>query len=106
MLLLDHSCTVARNQAVGTNGRKAYATVAINVPCLALPMSAQAAIENGFSVGSSYDVYFSDGADIQTGDKLTVNGGVLFVRGRQPFTGLLAPVSHLHVMATTEGANG
>lgn len=105
MLLLNHTCDVARNQAVGTNGRKQYVTIASNVPSLFLPMSRQAAVQNQFDIGNSWDIYFDDGTDVQVGDRLTFNGTKYLVAGRQPFTGL-GIVSHLHVMAQTEKANG
>jgi hypothetical protein len=70
-----------------------------------LPMSAQAAIQNSFSVGFAWDIYFNDGQDIQIGDKLTYNGQTYIVRGKQPFAGLPV-VAHLHITAETEHANG
>lgn len=104
MILLEHTCDVARNQAIGTNGRKGYVTKYTGVSCLFLPMSRQAAIQNQFDVGSSWDIYFDDGVDIQVGDKLTFNGNKFIVNGRQPYSGL-AWVSHLHVTAETENAH-
>jgi hypothetical protein len=103
--LLQHSCDVARNQAVGTNGRKSYVALSTGLPCLFLPMSAQAAVQNGFSVGFGWDVYVDDGTDIQIGDKLTFSGTTYIVRGKQPYTGLQL-VSHVHLTAETEHANG
>lgn len=104
MLLLEHTCDVARNQAVGTNFRKQYVTITTGVRCLFLPMSRQAAIQNQFDVGYSWDVYFDDGVDIQVGDRLTYSGTTYIVAGRQPYSGL-AWVSHLHIMAQTENAH-
>lgn len=105
MLLLLHTCDVARNQAVGTNGRKQFSSLYATVPSLFLPMSAQAAIQNGFSVGFAWDIYFNDGIDVQIGDKLTYSGQTYIVRGRQPYAGLPI-VSHLRITAETEHANG
>ena len=105
MLDLLHTCDVARNQTLGTNGRKSMATVQTAVPCLFLPMSAYAAIQNGYSVGFAWDVYAADGTDIQMGDKLTWNGVTYLVRGRQPYTGLPV-VSHLRLTVETERSNG
>lgn len=102
--MLEHTCDVARNQAVGTNGRKQYVTVATSVPSLFLPMSRQSAIQNQFDISNSWDIYFNDGTDVQVGDKLTYNGVKYIVAGRQPFSGL-AWVSHLHIMAQTENAH-
>lgn len=102
--MLKHRCTVARNQAVGTNGRKAYSTVQSSVACLFLPMSSVASIQNGYSVGFSWDIYAKDGTDIQIGDRLTWNGKTYLVRGKQPFTGF-GRVSYLKVSAETERAN-
>lgn len=103
--LLQHSCDVARNQSLGTNGRHQFATIATAVPSLFLPMSAQAAIQNQFSVGYAWDIYFNDGTDIQIGDRLTYNGQTYLVRGKQPYSGLQL-VSYLHVSAETEHGNG
>ncbi|MEB0287227.1 hypothetical protein QN355_11745 [Cryobacterium sp. 10S3] len=105
MIDLFHVCDVARNQAVGTNGRKQFSSLYTAVPSLFLPMSAQAAIQNGYSVGFAWDIYVDDGTDIQIGDKLTYSGQTYIVRGRQPYAGLPI-VSHLHLMAETEHANG
>jgi hypothetical protein len=105
MVDLFHTCDVARNQAVGTNGRKAYSPIAARVACLFLPMSTQAAIQNQFSIGYAWDIYFSDGTDVQVGDKLTYSGQTYIVRGRQPYAGIPL-VSHLHITAETEHANG
>ena len=68
-------------------------------------MSAQSAIQNSFSVGFGWDIYFADGADIQMGDKLSYGGQAYIVRGRQPFSGI-PMASHLHITAETEHANG
>ncbi|WP_427007193.1 hypothetical protein [Pseudarthrobacter sp. H2] len=73
--------------------------------CLFLPMTAQAAVQNGFSVGFGWDIYFNDGTDIQIGDKLTFSGTTYIVRGKQPYSGLPL-VSHVHLTAETEHANG
>lgn len=105
MLGLQHQCDVARNQAVGTNGRKQMTTVHTAIACLFLPMSPQAAIQNNYSVGTAWDVYVDDGTDIQIGDMLTWNSATYIVRGRQPFTGLPV-VSHIRLAAVTEHANG
>ncbi|MGO4470338.1 hypothetical protein AB4Y95_00165 [Arthrobacter sp. M-10] len=83
----------------------AMGTVYTAVPCLFLPMSAQAAIQNGYSVGFAWNIYVDDGTDIQIGDKLTWNSVTYLVRGRQPFTGLQL-VSHLKISAETERTNG
>lgn len=103
--LLVHRCDVARNQPVGTNGRKELAPVATDLPCLFLPLDRQAAIENGYSVGYAWDVYFDDGTDIQKGDRLTFNGRKYIVGGDRPFEHIPI-VGHLHVIATTEDSNG
>jgi hypothetical protein len=103
--LLKHSCSTARNVAVGTNGRKQYQALLANVRCMFTPMSAQASVQNQFDVGFGWDVFFPDGTDVQIGDKLTWNGRTYLVRGRQPFTGY-GRVSYLEVSAETEQANG
>jgi hypothetical protein len=101
---LVHTCNVARNVAVGTNGRKSYQALSNGLPCLFLPMSAYSAVQNGYTVGSAFNVYFNDGTDVQVGDKLTYNGQSYIVRGREVFTGIPV-VSHIKVTAVTENAH-
>jgi hypothetical protein len=44
MLLLEHTCTIKRNAAVGINGRRQLADLYTAVPCLALPMGLSTAV--------------------------------------------------------------
>lgn len=106
MLQLDHTCSIQRNTAIGTNGRKGFTAKASGLRCLFLPMSRQAAIQNGFDVGYTWDVYFDDGTDVKVGDRLVWNGTNYIVNGKQAFTGLAAAVNHVHLTATTENSNG
>jgi len=103
--LLVHNCDIARNQPVGTNGRRSFVTLTTAVQCLFLPMTAQAAVQNGFSVGFAWDIYFLDGTDVKIGDRLTQNGQTYIIRGKQPYLNMPF-VSHLHMTAETEHANG
>lgn len=106
MLQLNHTCDIQRNQALGTNGRKQFAALTSDVACLFLPMSRKAAVENGFEPGYVWDVYMADGTDVQTTDRLVFNGANYVVGGKQAYSGLLAPVNHIHLTVTTEKANG
>lgn len=100
MVLLDHTCTVSRNASVGTNGRRQLQQLAAGVPCLVLPMNNQTTIENNFSLGRAYDVYFDATADVKAGDKLTWNGSSLLVRAVQSYQ--LALVGHLRALCEME----
>ena len=62
MMLLRHYCTIKRQAAVGTNGRKQLSTLASNVRCLILPMSPQTAVENQFTPTKAHDAYFDAAA--------------------------------------------
>lgn len=104
MFGLDHQCSIERKVAQGT--KKVFSPLSSGMRCLFLPMSAQAAIQNGFDVGYSWDVYFEDGTDVRVGDRLVYNGGKYLVNGKRDFTGLAAPVNHIHLLVTTENANG
>jgi hypothetical protein len=101
---LVHTCTTSRAQAIGTNGRKGYQANLKTTSCLFLPMSAYSAIQNGYTVGSAYHVYFSDGTDVQVTDKLLFNGQTYIVRGREAFTSIPV-VSHLKIASVTENAH-
>lgn len=103
-MILLHACDVARSQAVGTNGRRQLATVQTAVPCTFVPMSAKSSIDHNFAVGFGWDIYFDDGADIRSGDRLSWNGGTYIVSGTQPFIGFPG-VSHVRVAAETEHGN-
>ena len=103
---LIHTCDTERSAAVGTSDRlKAMQTNLSAVPCLFLPMSAQAAIQNNFEVGYGFTVYFEDGTDVQVGDRLTWNGTRYLVRGRQAYPGFDA-ISHLSISAESEHSSG
>lgn len=104
MIGLVHNCSTSRTQKVGTNGRKTMSTLLPSVDCLFLPMSAYTAVQNGYDVGSAWNVYFNDGIDVQVGDKLTCSGNSYLVRGVRKFSGFPA-VSHIEVAATTENAH-
>jgi hypothetical protein len=99
--LFVHKATVKRNQAVGTNGRSQKATVATDVSCTFIPMTTRTEVENGFSVGVGYDVYFPLSADVRAGDQLEWDGGKFNVRGVRTYS--VPRIGHRHVLATREG---
>jgi hypothetical protein len=45
------------------------------------PLSAEQASANGMQYGQAYELITEVGIDIQTGDKLTIDGGAYTVRG-------------------------
>lgn len=100
MFLLQHSADIARNAAIGTNGRRGMSTVATGVRCLVLPMATRTAIENQFSLGKAYDVYFAEGTDVRVGDKLTKDDGRYIVRQVMPYK--VAVVGHVRALCELE----
>lgn len=100
MLLLNQTCTITRNQPLGTNGRNQQQTFASAVSCLALPMNHTTAIENDFSLGRAYDVYFDEGQDVLTGDKLVIGAASYVVRAVQPYS--LPLVGHVRALCEQE----
>lgn len=83
--MLQHSCAIKRKQTVGTNGRSSVQQLYSGVSSLFLPMNHRTAIENNFSIGRAYDVYFNAGQDIQPGDQLVYNGSTFSVRSVQNY---------------------
>ncbi len=104
MLMLDHLCDVSRSAAVGTNGRSALTALYTAVQCLVLPMNTHTAIENKFSIGRAYDIYFASGQDIKPGDQLVSNGRTFVVKVVQPFETRLVSDEKAAVKADKEAA--
>jgi hypothetical protein len=102
MMLLEHTCTIKRNSAVGTNGRQQLNDLYTDVACLALPMGLSTAVNNGFSLGKAYDVFFADGQDVKPGDKLIIDGAGYLVKGVQPF--ILPTVGHVRARCEREAS--
>lgn len=100
MLLLDHTCDIERQTAVGTNGRHSRQTVYSGVSCLFLPMNHTTTIELGFSLGRAYDAYFDNASDVQPDDRLVFNGQNFIVKAVQPFS--VNIVGHIHAMCEQE----
>ncbi len=100
MLLLENNCNIKRSVAVGTNGRNTMQSLYANVSCLVLPMNTTTAIENGFSIGRAYDIFFDISQDVQVGDQVAYNGDTFYVRVVQPFNVPL--VGHIKTMTEME----
>ena len=103
--LLEHSANIARNQAVGTNGRRSFSTLYTQLGCSLQPLSRQAAIHANMEPGRSFDVFFGDGTDVLVGDRLTISGVNYIVKGVQAFT-LFPLMNHVRAFVETEHANG
>lgn len=103
MLLLNHTCDIYRTVNVGTNGRRKQSLLHSNVRCLALPMGANASIQNEMQIGRSYDVHFGPDADIRVGDRLMWNGTKLSVRYVRDYRNT-PPVSHFEAACEQEVA--
>ncbi len=99
-MLLNSTCTINRDAAVGTNGRTAKATLYTGVSCLAIPMNSNTAIQNKFEIGRGYDIYFADGQDVKPGDQIVYGGSNFMVKAVQPFNA--PPVSHVRTMCQQE----
>lgn len=102
MIGLAHTCDISRTQTLGTNGRRQMAALYTGIDCLFLPMSTRTSIDNGFSLGKGFDVYFEDGQDVKVGDKLVYTGSSFAVRYIQPFSGLAGGVSHIRALVEQE----
>ncbi len=100
MLLLQHTCNINRDAAVGTNGRTAKQALYTAVSCLVLPMNSNTAIQNKFELGRAYDIYFADGQDVKPGDQLVYNGSNFMVKVVQPYA--VAYVGHVKTLCQQE----
>lgn len=99
--LFPHSCSVKRDTAVGTNGRMVKEPIGSAIKCLFIPMPTRTEVENGFTTGSGYDVYFKGtDADVKEGDQLTWDGDTFNVRAVRKY--VAGNVSHKHVLASRE----
>lgn len=99
-MLLRHTCAVKRAVPVGTNGRKEKQQLYASVRSLFIPMPTRAEMENRFSPGTAYDVYFPATADIKTGDQLVWDGDIFNVRAVRSYK--VPRIAHKHVLATRE----
>lgn len=104
MFGLNNTATIARNVALGTNGRRQFSDLYTGVACLLLPLSRQAAVHQNMEPGRSFDVFFNDGTDVLVGDKLTISGVAYIVKGIEAFQ--VPVVSHVRALCETEHANG
>lgn len=101
--LFPHRASIKRSQAIGTNGRRQQVILATDAVCLFVPMASRAEIENGYEIGTGYDVYFKGtGQDVKTGDQLVWDGGTFNIRGVRTYA--VPRIGHKHVLATREGA--
>jgi hypothetical protein len=100
-LVFKHYCGIKRDAALGTNGRMTKQTISTANKCLFLPMPSRAEIENNFSVGTAYDVFFPDPAhDVKTGDQLLWNAKAYNVRAARSYE--VPRVGHMHCLVTRE----
>lgn len=100
--LFQHECSVKRAAPVGTNGRQSKVQIATAVRSLFIPMASRVEIENGWAIGTGYDVYFEGvDADVLAGDQLIYDGATFNVRGVRTYKA--RRVSHKHALATREG---
>lgn len=102
MLLLNHTCTISRNSALGTNGRKLMEVLYSGVPCLCLPIGANVTIQNDMQLGHAYEVHMAVDTDVRVGDQLACNGMTLTVSHIRKYVGV-PPVDHQELMCQ-EGA--
>lgn len=100
-MLTQHVCSISRKQKTGM--KTLPVVIAKAVPCTFIPMSAQAALSNQYSVGFGWDIYFNRGTDVRSGDVLTWNGVKYVVGGSMPYIDFPG-LDHVHVTAQTESA--
>jgi hypothetical protein len=98
--MLTSSCSISRDVPVGTNGRTKPQVLYANVACLILPMNTTTAIENEFSLGRAYDIYFKAGQDSQIGDLVIQNGQTYSIKAVQSYNVPIA--GYVHAMAEQE----
>lgn len=101
MIQLTHVCDTYRMTATGEGISKVMQVNLTDVRCLALPMSNQSTVQNGWDWGQGYDVYFNSGVDIKKGDKLQVGSLTLIVQGIKDYSNT-PPVSHLQAACQRE----
>lgn len=65
-----------------------------------IPMSGRAEMENQFSPGTGYNVYFPVDVDVLTQDQLVWDGDVFNVRAVRTYK--VPRIAHKHVTATRE----
>jgi hypothetical protein len=100
--MYPHSCQVKRDVAVGTNGRHKKQLLSSSNRCLFIPMASRSEIENDYSIGSGYDVYFANPtADIKAGDQLLWKGDTYNIRAARSYA--VPRVGYLHCLAVREG---
>lgn len=100
--MFKHYCGIKRDTALGTNGRMQKQTISVANKCLFVPMSSQLELENSFTVGSGYDVYFPDqDTDVLVGDQLIWNAKTFNVRAVALYD--VPSVGHIHCITTREG---
>lgn len=85
MELLLHTCTISEYRDTDVTGHMAMTEVATDVPCLVVPMSAAAAVQNQLTAGRAYDVFFDPDTDIKVGQRISWKGRELYVGGVQPY---------------------
>jgi hypothetical protein len=100
MVLLTETAAIQRYGNDGVNNNQSMQTIASSVPCLSLPMHHQTAIENGFSLGRAYDIYFDDSQDVRTGDKVVIGSESYVVKAVQPYH--MPLVAHLRCLTEQE----
>lgn len=83
--LFIHTCAIAEYQETDVPDHMVMVEVATDVPCLILPMSATAALQNRYSPGRAYDAYFDAYADVKVGQRIRWNGREMYIGGIAPF---------------------
>lgn len=97
MLLLNHTCSVWRNTAVGTNGRRQVQELYSGVRCLVIPMSSQTTIQENMEPGRGFEIHMGPDQDIKVGDKIVWNGVGHYVKYIRYYRDM-PPVSHIELV--------
>lgn len=84
--LLPNIVNISRSVPLGTNGRTQMKQLYVGVQCLVMPMNNRTAIENKFSLGKAYDIYFASGMDVRAADEIAYSGNIYIVKLTQPYT--------------------
>ncbi len=100
MIGLVHICDINGPVPVGTNGGTEMGPLYQDIACLVLPMNNTTAIENDFSIGRAFDIYFAAGQDVKPGYQVRYDGNTYVVRVVQPFK--VPIVGHVRTMCEQE----
>ena len=103
--MLLHRCMLSEYRDAGSSGRRQLVEVVGDVPCLITPMSAYAAVQNGYTPGRAYEAFFQPDTDVKVGQRITWKGKRLMIGGLSPYEEFL-DVAHIRATCTEDLTTG